>query len=335
MAIYIEYQKTINAMKQMVKKGVVPGISYAIIDHHQIMANIIGDQEWVPYRKPLLDNQIYDLASLTKVVGTVPVILQLVQQHLLKINDSISKYLPEWKYPQVTVRHLLTHTSGIAGWIPHRNQLPPKKMLKAMLGLHINQNFDRKMVYSDTNFIFLGLIAKRITGKPIHQLITQMVLKPLDMTSSGFNPVDKKRCVPTEVMHGKLLKGTPDDPKAQILGPDCGSAGLFSTVSDLIKYCQAILYPQTDPAVLTPRMTNELFHDHTYHGSLGRSYGWAVRHKPHFYIYQSGYTGTGIAIQPDRQRAFIFLSNRVHPKRPNIPFLAYRKHVVETFISEK
>ncbi|XIF20441.1 MAG: class A beta-lactamase-related serine hydrolase [Acetilactobacillus jinshanensis] len=322
-------------MKKMVNKGIVPGISYAIIDHHQIISNIIGDREWIPSRKPLLDNQIYDLASLTKVVGTVPVILQLAQDHKLKISDSISKYLPEWKYPQVTIRHLLTHTSGISGWIPHRNQLPPKKMLTAFLNLHINRNFDRKMVYSDTNFIFLGLIAKRITGEPIHRLITQRVLKPLKMSSSGFNPVDKQRCVPTEVMKGHLLKGVPDDPKAQILGPDCGSAGLFSTVGDLIKYCQAILYPQTDPSVLTPRMTNELFHDHTYKKSLGRSYGWAVRHQPHFYIYQSGYTGTGIAIQPQRHRAFIFLSNRIHPKRPNIPFLSYRKHVVNTFINEK
>ena len=331
----ISYQMTINAMKQMIRRGVVPGISYAIIDHHRILADVMGDQEWVPERIPLFDNQIYDLASLTKVVGTVPVILQLAQSHRLRISDSISKYLPEWQYPQVTIRHLLTHTSGIAGWIPHRNQLPPKKMLRALLGLHVNQNFDRKMVYSDTNFIFLGLIAKRITGQPIHRLITDLVLKPLGMSDSGFNPADKTRCVPTEINHHGLLKGTVDDPKAEILGANCGSAGLFSTVGDLVKYCQAILYPKTAPAVLSPETTRELFCDHTYQGRLCRSYGWAVRQRPHFYIYQSGYTGTGIAIQPARRRALIFLSNRIHPKRPNIPFLSYRKHVVSTFINEK
>ncbi len=329
----MDYSKTICAARRMVTDGIVPGISYAILDHHQIQSGLIGNQETVPSRIPLHDNQIYDLASLTKVVGTVPVILRLVQDRKLKITDSISKYLPEWRYPQVTVRHLLTHTSGISGWIPHRNQLPPHQMLKAMLGLHINHNFNRKMIYSDTNFIFLGLIAKRITGKPIHQLISEMVLKPLKMSDSSFHP-DRSRCVPTEINSKGLLCGTPDDPKAEILGPDCGSAGLFSTISDLIKFCQGILYPKSDLTVLTPQMTQELFRDHTYQGRLGRSYGWAVRQQPHFYIYQSGYTGTGIAIQPQRKRALIFLSNRIHPKRPNVPFLFRRKKVVETFINE-
>ena len=328
------YIKTIKAIKKMVLDGVVPGISYAILDHHQVISNVFGNQEVVPDQIPLHDNQIYDLASLTKVVGTVPVILKLVEDRQLQINDSITKYLPKWRFPQVTVRNLLTHTSGISGWIPHRNQLPPKKMLDAMLHLHINDNFNRKMVYSDTNFIFLGLIAKAITGQPIHNLITDWVLKPLGMIDSSFRPSDKNRCVPTEINSHGLLCGVADDPKAEILGADCGSAGLFSTLNDLIKYCQGILYPKTDSAILSPQMTRQLFYDHTYQHRLGRSYGWAVR-RPHFYIYQSGYTGTGIAIQPRRRRAFIFLSNRIHPKRPNIPFLARRKQVVNTFINEK
>lgn len=329
------YVKTNEVIRRMILDGVVPGISYAILDHHRVITNVWGNQEIVPERIPLRDNQIYDLASLTKVVGTVPVILKLVERHRLQINDSISQYLPEWRFPQVTVRNLLTHTSGITGWIPHRNQLPPERMLKAMLHLHINGNLDRKMVYSDTNFIFLGLIAKRITGRPIHDLITDWVLKPLGMTDSSFKPLDKKRCVPTEINSQGLLRGIADDPKAEILGADCGSAGLFSTLNDLIRYCQGILYPKTDPAVLSPWMTRQLFHDHTYRHRLGRSYGWAVRRRPHFYIYQSGYTGTGIAIQPQRRRALIFLSNRIHPKRPNIPFLARRKRVVNTFVNEE
>ena len=319
----------------MVDSGVVPGISYAVIDRNGVQAGHYGNRELVPDRLPLLDNQIYDLASLTKVVGTVPVILHLVEAGRLKVSDSISQYLPEWKFRKVTVRHLLTHTSGITGWIPHRNQLPPHQMLKAMLNLHVGGNFDRKMVYSDTNFIFLGLIVERITGKPIQQLITKMVLEPLGMTKSNFKPRDESRCVPTEITaRGNLLRGIADDPKARILGDQCGSAGLFSTLRDLVRFCYGILDPVHRPSVLSPKMTKQLFIDHTRNGRLGRSYGWAVRHRPDFYIYQSGYTGTGIAIQPQRHRAFIFLSNRVHPKRPNIPFLSWRKWVVNTFISE-
>lgn len=328
------YQKTIQTMKDMIHDGVVPGISYAILDHHRINKGVLGNAELVPEQIPLRSNQIHDLASLTKVVGTTPVILRLIMDHHLKTSDSISKYLPAWRFPQVTVRHLLTHTSGICGWIPHRNELPAKQMIKAMLGLHVNQDLDHKMVYSDYNFIFLGLIAKQITGEPIHQLISKLVLKPLQMNTSGFHP-DPSRCVPTEINPRQgLLQGIADDPKAEVLGPDCGSAGLFSTLDDLIKYCQGILDPVGHPAILSPAMTKELFVDHTYGGKLGRSYGWAIRHSPHLYIYQSGFTGTGIAIQPGRHRAFIFLSNRIHPRRPNIPFLARRKHVVETFIGE-
>ncbi|GLB47090.1 serine hydrolase [Philodulcilactobacillus myokoensis] len=331
----MKFKKTINAVHSLVDNHIIPGATYAIIDHDQVHSEVIGNKELVPRKIKLHSNQIYDLASLTKVVGTTNVILQLIQQQKLKTGDSISKYLPEWKYPKVLVRHLLTHTSDIEGYIPNRNQLPAKKLLKAILGLHVGPYFDRKVIYSDYNFILLGLIAKRIMKKPIQQLIKEMVFEPLKMNDSSFNPTDKKRCVPTQYTSHGLVQGTVDDPKAQILGADCGSAGMFSTLHDLAKFVHSIAHPNANP-ILTKKTIDELFIDHTSTGNLGRSWGWRViKNQNENYIWQGGYTGTFIIIDRQHDRSMIFLSNRIHPKAPNEKYIPLRDQIVRIFANEK
>lgn len=128
----MRYERTIEMIKRLVVDGTVPGVSYAMLDlsSDQIMSGIYGNEALVPDVEPLRENQLYDVASLTKVVGTTNVILQLIEQGKLRLTDSISQYLPEWRYPQVTVRHLLTHTSGITGYIKNRNQLPKLELKK-------------------------------------------------------------------------------------------------------------------------------------------------------------------------------------------------------------
>ncbi|WP_252904045.1 serine hydrolase domain-containing protein [Secundilactobacillus oryzae] len=133
----MRYERTIEMIKRLVVDGTVPGVSYAMLDlsSDQIMSGIYGNEALVPDVEPLRENQLYDVASLTKVVGTTNVILQLIEQGKLRLTDSISQYLPEWRYPQVTVRHLLTHTSGITGYIKNRNQLPKLELKKGVVGL--------------------------------------------------------------------------------------------------------------------------------------------------------------------------------------------------------
>lgn len=325
-------------MHALVEEGVVPGISYAFIDGNTVQSGIYGAEQLLPGYEPLKENQYYDLASLTKVVGTVNVILQLVDEGRLALTDNVHGYLPEWADTTVTVRHLITHTSGIAGYIPNRNKLPASQLHDALLNLHVGPDFEQKMVYSDINFIFLGWIAEAITGTPIQQLIAQRVLEPLKMTHSTFSPTDAAMCVPTELSFTRgLIRGVVHDPKAFVLRERCGSAGLFATRDDLVTFEQAILSGHNSP--LPNKFRQQITQDQTPLGHQGRSFGWALLPvndaQPHQCIWHSGYTGTAIVLDLVTNQGLVFLSNRVHPDAPNKPFLARRNAVIATYLEEK
>lgn len=330
----MNYAQTTVAIKKLVTDGIVPGVNFAFIDGRKVHREIIGNLQVLPKTIPLTNEHlIYDMASLTKVVGTTMVILKLMENKQLNLSDSITKYLPKWQYPKVTIRNLITHTSGIEGYIPHRNELNHDELIHALLKLHVGSGLNHEMHYADVNFIFLGLIAKAITHKPIQILIREMVLTPLEMINSGFYP-DPVRCVPTtySLQHG-LLQGHVHDPKAQILGEDCGSAGLFSNMDDLIKFTKSIIFPTTNRVLSTTTVRN-FYQDQTQH-HLGRSYGFERCYfdsQP--YIWQSGYTGTFIVIIPQSQQAFIFLSNRIHPVAPNEEYIKRRAPLIETYLKE-
>lgn len=332
------YEKTVNAVRRLVNDGTVPGVSYAFIDGEQVISGRYGAETLVPGYEPLKPDQLYDVASLTKVVGTVNVILQLVAEGRLAFEDRVSEYLPQWQDARVTVRHLLTHTSGITGYIPHRNKLSAAELSAALLKLHVGDQFEVKMVYSDINFIFLGWIAEKITGEPIQQLIQDKVLLPLGMVSSTFHPTDPAQVVPTEVSPTRgLIRGVVHDPKAFVLKERCGSAGLFSTLSDLVTFEQAMLGKKGRP--IAPEQVDELLQDQTPRHHQWRSFGWALLPtqlpEPHRCIWHSGYTGTALVLDLKTDQGMVFLSNRVHPKAPNEVFLERRNAIINTYLAEK
>lgn len=332
------YEKTVEAIKQLVNDGTVPGVSYAFIDAQRVKTGLYGAEALVPSYEPLKPDQLYDVASLTKVVGTVNVMMQLIAAGKLALMDSISEYLPAWQDSRITIRHLLTHTSGITGYIPHRDKLTASELHQALLGLHVGEDFERKMVYSDVNFIFLGWIAEAILGQPIQALITQQVLRPLEMNDSTFQPAAPSRCVPTEVSPTRgLIRGVVHDPKAFVLKTHCGSAGLFSTLNDLVVFEQAMLSDGDLP--MTREQKGVLPNDQTPLRQQWRSFGWALLQTklptPHRCIWHSGYTGTFLVLDLQTSQGMVFLSNRVHPKAPNEAFLARRNAIINTYLGEK
>ncbi|WP_203649725.1 serine hydrolase domain-containing protein [Secundilactobacillus yichangensis] len=332
------YEKTVEAIKQLVNDWTVPGVSYAFIDGQRVKTGLYGAEALVPGYEPLKPDQLYDVASLTKVVGTVNVIMQLLSAGKLSLTDTVHQFLPVWQDTRVTIRHLLTHTSGITGYIPHRDKLTASELHQALLGLHVGEDFEQRMVYSDVNFIFLGWIAEAILGESIQTLITQMVLRPLEMNDSTFQPADPTRCVPTEVSATRgPIRGVVHDPKAFVLRDHCGSAGLFSTLNDLVKFEQAMLFNRKLP--MTQVQKADLLNDQTPLRHQWRSFGWALLQTslptPHRCIWHSGYTGTALVLDLTTNQGMVFLSNRVHPKAPNEPFLARRNAIINTYLGEK
>lgn len=332
----MKYSKTIAKMHQFVDAGIVPGVSFGILDNDEEITDYFGQQELVPHRIALHPGELYDLASLTKVVGTTNLILRLLVTGKISLDESLSDYLPEWQSPQVTIRHLLTHTSDIVGYIPNRNQLPKDQLMSALLQLKSGPDIGKVVHYQDYNFIFLGWIATKVLGKPVQELINDYVLEPLELGQATFHPQDITNVVPTENISGQgLIRGTVHDPKARILGADCGSAGLFDSLSDLMHFSRWLLGDVKYPDFLPDEWLDQLFVDQTPGHMNNRSFGWILRsYAGHPYILHTGYTGTLMVIDRVAHTALIFLSNRVHPDPGNKMFLPSRSELIRTFITE-
>lgn len=334
-----KYEKTIRQLHELVTQKVVPGVSYSIFDSHKRYAEFFGKAQLVPTEIKLWDNAKYDVASLTKVIGTTTVIMQLVEQEKLSVTDPIQLYLPEFTDPRVTVRHLLTHTSGIEGYIKNRNRLTADELTRQLLKLHVGANFNRNVKYADIGFIYLGWIVEYFYQQPVQQVIEQQVLQPLKMTGATFSP-QQQDCVPTEVQPLRgLIRGEVHDPKAYILKAHCGCAGLFADLSDLEVFGHAMV--ETNLAgLLTAETVDQMFNDQTpMIGFHGRSFGWRVLKSNaadhHLIIYHTGFTGTWMVLDREEQQGFMMLSNRVHPSADNEEFITRRSSIMQTYLQEK
>ncbi|ANK63225.1 serine hydrolase [Loigolactobacillus backii] len=334
------YDKTQAELAALVTDGVVPGVHYAFINGRTTEEHYFGYSELKPDKKLLKANQLYDLASLTKVIATTTLILELQEAGRLSVNDPLQWYIPSFQDSRVTLRHFLTHTSGISGYIPHRNSLSAAKLTYSLLGLTTGAGFGREVKYSDTGLIYCGWVIERLLHLPVQDALTQYVLRPLGMLNSTFTP-EKKLCVPASYEPGGrgLIQGVVHDPKAHILGKHCGSAGLFAPMSDLILFARFMLGDALVPRPPISQTTiNSLYHDYTGF-SGGRSLGWnlktSVEADQHKLLFHTGYVGSFILLDGKKDAAFIFLSNRIHPIAPNEAYLAKRDHLIDTYLTEK
>lgn len=328
---------TVALLHSLQEDKVVPGVSYAMLQHGKLQAESFGYKQVIPKKELLVPNMLYDIASLTKVIGTTTVIMQLIQANKLHVDDPIYLYLPEFKDKRVTIRHLLTHTSGLTGYIKNRNQLPAEELLRALHTLKVGENFEKKVVYTDVGFILLGQIIENIYHEAVQKVIFKNVLVPLGLTESTFNP-DSKRCVPTEMnLKRGLICGKVHDPKAYILGEHCGSAGLFMSLHDLVKFTQWFMSNEENKHILNNKTIDDFFKDQTPTRKLGRSYGWDLRYMPDKTpcLYHTGYTGTFILINKIKQSALIVLTNRIHPNVDNEIFLQRRDALIENYLKEE
>lgn len=323
-----KFQQTEAQILDLVNQQVVPGVSYGFISNqgkNDIQtsydeSNYAGSKSWIPEITPLQGNELYDLASLTKIMGTVPVILKLIDEKKISLHDPIKKYLPQFKDDRVEIFHLLTHTSGIAGYIPNRDSLDDQQLIEALLKLPVTNNFNKKVVYTDTGMIFLGLVIEKIYNKPVQEVLEDFVRNTWNLTDTTFTP-DIKRCTPTYEVNGEMLTGIPNDPKARQLGKHCGSAGMFSSLIDVMQFSRAML--KKDYKFLYKNFTDL---------NPGRSLGWDI--KPGNILFHTGYTGHFIALDYIHQNAMVVLTNRVHPIEHNQIFLERRQTILDSFINE-
>lgn len=336
------YQQTLDLMTSMYNAKVVPGMSYAIFDHNQVIKKVVGNAQIRPQVEKLRAGMLYDLASLTKVLATIPVIAWLMQEGELACADPVQRFLPEINNRDVTIRHLITHTAAIEGYILHRNELGKQDLIRALLTQEkIGHNLGLNIAYTDIGYVYLGWIAQCITGQPIQQLAQQIVIERLGLQDElTFHP-DRKRAVPTtfDPHRGGLIRGIVHDPKAAVLGSQCGSAGLFASLDGLTRYGRSLIEDRLD-GLLTKDSLNLMFSDQTpLSGVHNRGFGWKLLHAHtpdhHTVIFHPGFTGTFMMLDRQEDEGFIFLSNRVHPTARNEEFLDWRAKIIAAYLNDK
>lgn len=332
-------EQVIDYLQQLIDQNVIPGASGAFINGSQITKFQIGGRLAIPQREPFSQREpLYDVASITKVVGTVPLILQLIAQKRLQLTDSVSKFLPKWRSSQVTVRHLLTHTSDIVGYIPNRNFLSATELTTGLLGLQAGEQLGQVVRYQDVNFILLGWIAEQLTGQNVHEAITNRIFRPLKLPNATFDPsTSQLDVIPTELDQRRgLIVGQVHDPKTAILREHSGAAGLFASTEDLIVVSKWLLGQTSYPNVVPTELILACFADQTPMQTHNRSFGWDLRQGvAGNYIVHTGFTGPLMVIDRVNQRALILLTNRVNLFSTRQEYKQHREQIIKIFMQTK
>ena len=326
--MYPVTQKYIEKKRQA---GVFQGVAYDCFEGNEEEQQIIGYAAIDPQLEKLTKEHVFDVASLTKVICTTSLILRLIEQGKLEVDRSLKVYLPAFKDERITLRHLLTHTSDIVTWIPHRNQLDQKALREAYLNLEAGPELGKKVQYTDAGTILLGFLIENIYSEELTTIFKREVLQPLGMNQSAFPPLlSTIDVVPTEKLaDSTILRGVTHDPKARVLGPHAGNAGLFTTIDDVATFVR--MYLNNDGQYLNPSTIEMLQEDQTPDKTGQRSLGWDLKGK---WLYNTGYTGMFILMNIATKQAMIFLSNRVHPNDFRERYILDRDEIIATYLTE-
>ena len=322
---------TQKCIEQKRQAGVFSGVAYHFFDGDEEEQQIFGYAATEPQLEKLTKGHVFDVASLTKVICTTSLILRLIEQEKLAVDAPLKTYLPSFKDERITLRHLLTHTSDIVTWIPNRDQLDQKALCEAYLNLEAGPKLGEKVQYTDAGTILLGFLIEQIYTEDLTTIFKREVLQPLGMNQSGFPPfLSTINIVPTEKLaDGTILKGLTHDPKARVLGPHAGNAGLFTTIDDIATFVR--MYLKNDGQYFNPSTIEMLQDDQTPNKTGQRSFGWDLKGK---WLFHTGYTGTFILMNIATKQAMIFLSNRVHPNDFREKYIIERDEVIATYLTE-
>jgi len=324
------------ARRELPGAVVLVGRGDDIIYHHAF-----GDRAVEPAREAMTEDTIFDVASLTKVVATTTSVMQLVEQGSIRLNDRVTQFIPEFGKngkSDITIRQLLTHTSGLAPDLPLEVEFNGSdEAIRRAIELPPGAPPGQRFIYSDINFFVLGDIVRRVSGERIDRYASEHVFVPLGMRDTMFLPPESlrpriaptERCRPVAWPCGDasvaFLRGVVHDPTARRMDGVAGHAGVFSTAADLSKFCRMllaggrlgsvrVLSPATVAAMTSPATPIGMKDvrglgwdlDSTYSSNRGDLF-------PFGSFGHTGFTGTSLWLDPRSQSYVIFLSNRVHP----------------------
>jgi CubicO group peptidase (beta-lactamase class C family) len=287
---------------------------------------------------------LFDLASLTKVIATAPLVMRLVAQRRLLLNARVAGLLPGWHGADrrdVTVADLLEHTAGLTTWWDfYKRGSTPREFLDEMAELPLEYRRRSRSIYSDPGFLVLGFVVEVVGGESLDAQFASW----LGSAALGFRPRQSHGIAPTEddrVWRGRLLMGEVHDENAAALGGVAGHAGLFGSAPAVGAFARLVLETLRQATTLgEPWLLRRFLRKSTVPGS-SRALGWDTMlptsscgtRMSHAAFGHTGFTGTSLWIDPVRDVYVVFLTNRVHPQRPheaNDPLRRLRPAVHDT-----
>ena len=263
---------------------------------------------------------IYDIASITKIF-TATAMLILADRGEISLDDKLAKFFPRCAYgDKVTVRHFLTHTSGISAWMAKFAEQKPDEMCQAIIQAPLKNEPGAKVEYANVNSYLLGEIIELVSKETLDKFFLKEICRPLGMKETFFNPPGAffERIAPTEITEKRgLIIGRAHDESADVLGGVAGHAGLFSTAEDLGSLCQMWL---SDSQILSERLKKSALLKQVSGNSVGFGLGWMIdcdwmgKTREHI-AGHTGFTGPMIAIAPKYGLSIVLLMNSTYPQR--------------------
>lgn len=325
------------AIARGIEEGRTPGAVALIGRGDRIICHeAVGDRMLEPERRPMQQDTIFDLASVTKPVATATATMQLIERRMLGLHDPVSRYLPEFTgngRERATILHLLTHSSGLPAYrrfcdvlgedVPTNERR--ERAIEHICRLSLEYAPGTGFTYSCLGFIALASIVGNVAGQPLDDYARERVFTPLHMADSCFNPPPEpaSRSAATEQLTDRVLCGVVHDENARYLSGVGGNAGLFSSARDLSRFARAILGggELDGQRILREETVRYMLAPHLRLPSGTRGLGWDVDSTytpqiragfPNRGAGHTGYTGTSIWLDPPSRSYVILLTNRVH-----------------------
>jgi CubicO group peptidase (beta-lactamase class C family) len=319
-----------DAVWDEINRGSFPGASLAVGRWNHVVLEEGMGRTGAGGAEVDPDRTVYDIASLSKVVGTTSAVMLLVEDGKMSLDDPVQAYLPEFtgfNKDRVTIRHLLTHTSGLPAGSDAGGATPEETLLRLMRvplehapGMHVE--------YSDVGFVILFAAAERAAGEPLYRLLDRRVFHPLGMLSTTYVAGEGCiRCAGTSRTRGDAYRGKVHDPISRRLGGLSGNAGLFSTAHDLARFAAMMANGgELHGERIFERGTVRMF-TQRQPGTGTRALGWDTPGAPGTgaagarvsdrSFGHTGFTGTSIWIDPERGTWVVLLANRTYEEGPN------------------
>jgi len=350
------FSNTLRVAKEAVDQGLVPSICLAMgMKNHVLASGCYGKTSILSDAVPVTEHTIYDMASLSKLMGPTMIALRWIARGRLDLTDTLPMFfgdaVPAEKQ-NITIYHLMTHTAGFLPSVRMDKLFDDgNRVLPYLLGCPLQYEPGKQVAYSCLGYIVLGKIMEKISGKSLDVLAAEEVFGPLGMQSTCYHPLDRawtrENTAYTErsSFEDEWLVGKVHDENAYLLNGVSGNAGVFSTLTDCIRFARMLSCKgrMDDMVYLPENILAEAMRDQTAwadnHKGIGFDLtgGWNSICGAFFAPMaagHTGYTGTTLYINPENGAWIVILSNRVHPTRENTNMPRIRRTLCTSFASE-